>query len=106
MNTLITFASMVGGLIGLLSNSKLSYAYYAGKIIVDADNVRGIVGAEGQNTLVPGKVIWDTLVSASTIGVEFDTNTLQQPFFWVSRNFDTTIWRLTPGKYPELINNP
>ncbi len=104
----------VGGLVGVMgSNSHMEFAYYAGKITIDADNLGGVVGV-GSNALsatsIPASpnIFWDTQLSGviqSAVGDGVDTVTMKQAAFWTSHLFDPSIWILVDGRYPRLVGN-
>ncbi len=102
----------VGGLIGTLYNSKLEFAYYAGKIKIPAENLGGVVGSAFINNKaiipVPGEnVFWDSQLSGlvvSALGTSQETATMQQASFWTNQGFDSNVWNLVDGQYPTLID--
>jgi len=95
----------VGGVVGTMSNSLLTQAYYAGKLVVaNAQAKGGAVGAMSDS--IAEDVFWDRQVSGVTVsaaGQSKTTATLKKKSFWVSQDFDQYLWRLVSGKYPALF---
>lgn len=100
---------IVGGLIGGMYFTQLNYAYYAGKIIINAEHLGGAVGATNPVTpIIPTgpSVFWDTELSGvlvSVVGEGYNTSTLKTKQFWQERGFDEAVWLLKAGKYPKLL---
>ncbi len=100
----------IGGLIGVMANSLLEYAYYAGKIAVVGNNVGGVVGTTvtyfKSTPGAPSTVFWDIQLSNldfSAVGEGVETEAMVSNAFWESHGFDTNIWSLTEGTYPSLF---
>jgi len=100
-----------GGLIGTMSSSLLSNAYYAGKILFNAssENEIGVVVGEYVNSYT-SDVYWDTEVSGiteSVVGVGKNTATMKKKAFWLNQGFGENIWRIKNNQYPRLfgVNN-
>lgn len=95
----------VGGLVGSLSGGFLQYAYYAGKMTINAEFKGGAVSTVLSPSPLSISVFWDkevSTVSTSALGVGKTTAAMQRKTFWVNKGFSTRYWSLANGRYPKF----
>lgn len=97
----------IGGIIGDMRNqSTLKYAYFVGALHVDARDLGAAVGrVYNINPSQSVSIVWNRDISAvnsSALGEGKTSIEMGEVSFWQGLNFDTTIWQLIQGRYPDL----
>lgn len=108
-NALTSDLSGAGGLIGIMHESSLVNAFYAGKITIPSgSDIGGAVGGDDSVFNYSDAVFWDTQVSGitqSAIGVGKKSAAMKKKTFWVNQGFDASIWILRNNDYPSLLGS-
>lgn len=93
----------IGGLVGWSFRSRITNAYAAVTLNINANWKGGAVGRRSESTYK--YLFWDAELSKFYIshgGSPLDTSIMKTPGFWISLGFEDSIWKLDPNEYPRL----